>query len=245
MTTNRAVAFLLALALVAAVVAMAAAKPAPAPALKPYGLVLLRTGARPPIPDSVAQAMQAGHLANIRSMFVGGALVAAGPFGDDSPLRGIFLFDADSLDELPRLLAPDPILRAGRLVPTVLRWQAPVGFGEAYRARGVVDPGGRDTMVTFTMVLLHRGPKWTANVTKGLPALLERQRAELDRQRASGKLVVAGPIEGLGELRGVYLYDADTTATRALVAKDPAVKAGRLVPEIHPWWVAKGVVPGH
>ncbi len=245
MKTNRAVAFLLALALVAAVVAMAAAKPAPEPVLKPYGLVLLRTGVRPTISDSVAQAMQAGHLANIRAMFVDGALVAAGPFGDASSLRGIFLFDADSLDELPRLLAPDPILAAGRLVPELHRWQAPVGFGEAYRARGVVDPGGRDTMVTFTMVLLKRGPKWTSNMTKDLPGIMKRQRDELARQRASGKLVAAGPVEGIGVLRGVYLYDADTTATKALVAKDPAVKAGRLVPEIHPWWVAKGVVPGH
>jgi hypothetical protein len=31
--------------------------------------------------------------------------------------------------------------------------------------------------------------------------------------------------------------------TRALMANDPAVKAGRLVPEVMSWWTAPGSLP--
>lgn len=236
---------MLAFASAMAVACAAAAPPAASPKLERYGLVLLRRGVRPKISKQEADSLQAGHMANIRRMFEGGALDAAGPFDDNTPLRGIFVFKADSLAELPRLLAPDPLLASRRLVSETHVMLAPAGIGAAYRERGTLDPGGKDSMVTFTMVLLNRGPKWTANVTRGLPELLARQQRELDRQRAAGALVMACPIEGLGELRGVYLYDADSTRTAALVAKDPAVKAGRLVPELHPWWTAAGVVPGH
>ncbi len=239
----RHVPLVLALAVLAAPGVRAKAAP-PAPPVR-YGLVLLEAGDRPALPRAVADSLQAGHLANIRRMFELGALAAAGPCGDDGPLRGIFVFEPDSLESLPRLLEPDPIVHAGRLVPEPHVWITDAGIGAAYRRHREAAPGARDSMVPYTLVLLRRGPKWTANVTPGLPGLLERQRRELDRQRAARHLALAGPIEGTGALRGVYVYAADTAAARRLVARDPAVKAGRFVPELHPWWTAYGVVPGH
>ena len=99
-------------------------------------------------------------------------------------------------------------------------------------------------MVSYTFVLLRRGPLWTANATPGLSRLLEAQAKELDRWHRDGALRMAGPVEGTGNLRGVYIFAADSVATAALLARDPVVKAGRIVPEIHEWWTSHGVVPG-
>lgn len=208
-----------------------------------YALTLLRRGTRDSIPDSEARRLQAGHLGNIRRMFELGALDAAGPFGDDTPLRGLFLFRSDTL-ALDSLFAPDPLIGAGRLRVETHTWITREGVGDAYRARGVASPGARDSMVTFSFVLLKRGPAWSAVATPELTRLLERQQRELAAWSASGRLRLAGPIAGTGELRGVYVFDADTATTARLLARDPLVRAGRIVFEIHPWWTAHGVVPG-
>ena len=58
------------------------------------------------------------------------------------------------------------------------------------------------------------------------------------------KLIIAGPFEDDGEVRGVFLFQvASVEEARALAASDPAVKAGRLVPEIHGWWVEQATLP--
>jgi hypothetical protein len=40
-----------------------------------------------------------------------------------------------------------------------------------------------------------------------------------------------------GEVRGIYIFDVQTIEeARKLTASDPAVKAGTLVMELHPWY---------
>ena len=57
-------------------------------------------------------------------------------------------------------------------------------------------------------------------------------------------MVIAGPIENGGDLRGIFVVSAASLdEARALVATDPAIKAGRLAADVHPWWVEKGVLP--
>ena len=71
------------------------------------------------------------------------------------------------------------------------------------------------------------------------------QQAHLDninRLAAEGKIAIAGPFGDDGELRGVFISDVETIEeAEELVKTDPAVKAGRLSYEIHPWWTEKGV----
>ena len=58
------------------------------------------------------------------------------------------------------------------------------------------------------------------------------------------KLVIAGPMGDDGDLRGIFIFRVPTLEeAQALVASDPAVKAGRLAGEIHPWWIEKGMLP--
>jgi hypothetical protein len=155
----------------------------------------------------------------------------------------LFVFHSEDAD-LETLLAPDPILAAGRLRAEAHTWISRAGMGEGYRKLGTFNAGAGDSMATYSLVLLRRGPRWTANETPGLASMLKAQAKQIERWTDEGALRMAGPIEGTGNLRGVYVFASDSAGTAARVARDPAVKAGRLVAEIHPWWTAYGVVPG-
>ena len=52
------------------------------------------------------------------------------------------------------------------------RWYGPAGLSDGYRTRAAT--GARDSMVSFSFVLLHRGPRWTANVASGVKKVLRR-----------------------------------------------------------------------
>jgi uncharacterized protein YciI len=56
-----------------------------------------------------------------------------------------------------------------------------------------------------------------------------------------GKICITGPFGDGGEIRGMVVYNVKTQEEAASLAKsDPAVVAGRLEIEIHPWWARKG-----
>jgi uncharacterized protein len=54
-------------------------------------------------------------------------IVMAGPFGDDSELRGIFVFRVSSLRGAQDLSATDPMIKIGRLRIELHPWQVPEG----------------------------------------------------------------------------------------------------------------------
>lgn len=62
-------------------------------------------------------------------------------------------------------------------------------------------------------------------------------------QHAQGALLAAGPLgEGAGDRRDIVVYRVKTMAeARTRAEADPTVKARRLVVELHPWTVPKGV----
>jgi len=66
------------------------------------------------------------------------------------------------------------------------------------------------------------------------------QRAHLDnirRMAEEGQLVLAGPFMDDGDIRGIYVFAVDSVEdAEALTATDPAVQAGSLVMELHPWY---------
>ncbi|PYQ23598.1 MAG: hypothetical protein DMF81_08265 [Acidobacteria bacterium] len=115
---------------VAAAVAVAddQAKPAPSPSAPASGmeqlyLVLLKRGAPRSAEDTPErQAIQEGHLANIRAMWKARKLIVAGPMGDDGELRGIFIFRVPTAEDVQALIAADPAIRSGRLVAEIHPW---------------------------------------------------------------------------------------------------------------------------
>src|SRR5262245_66408072 len=76
-----------------------AAAPDPSRMMTVY-LVLLKKGpAWSPEVTPASQALQEAHLANIMAMWKASKLIIAGPVEDEADLRGIFVFQAASLDE--------------------------------------------------------------------------------------------------------------------------------------------------
>lgn len=65
--------------------------------------------------------------------------------------------------------------------------------------------------------------------------------ANIQRLGKEGVLVMAGPMGYDKELRGIFIMDAKDSATAAgYIKTDPAVIAGRLKFELHPWWTQTG-----
>ncbi len=99
-------------------------------------------------------------------------------------------------------------------------------------------------MAVVYMVFLRKAPGWTPGETPEHKALQEAHLANIRALWQAGKLVIAGPMGDDGDLRGIFVFDVPTLdEAKALVASDPAVKAGRLVAEIHPWWVERRALP--
>lgn len=97
-------------------------------------------------------------------------------------------------------------------------------------------------MTTYYVGLIYRGPQWGKEVTPEVMELQKAHLANIQRMAKMGKLVLAGPFLDDGELRGMYVFQVDSRAEAEELCKtDPAVKAGRLRIELHPWYSARGI----
>jgi uncharacterized protein YciI len=92
------------------------------PEMKAYYLVLLNKGPNRSQDSSTAANIQAGHMANLNRLADLKKIVMAGPIGMDTTLRGIFVFDAESKEEVDSLVQTDPAVQSGRLKPEVYPW---------------------------------------------------------------------------------------------------------------------------
>ena len=94
-------------------------------------------------------------------------------------------------------------------------------------------------MITYYLVMLRRGPNWTADITPEIEELQKQHLANISHLAETGELVLAGPfLEQAGDkaLAGLFIFKVESlAAARELTESDPAVKAGRLVYEIYPW----------
>lgn len=66
--------------------------------------------------------IQAGHMANIGKMAEMGKLILAGPFFGNDELRGIYIFDVQTLEEAKALTETDPAIKAGVLKMDLKEW---------------------------------------------------------------------------------------------------------------------------
>jgi len=91
-------------------------------------------------------------------------------------------------------------------------------------------------MKVYVMAFLKAGPNRDRSREEA-DRLQRAHRANISRLAAEGKLVVAGPFEDSGPLRGIYVFDVSSVAeAEALTKTDPAIQAGSLVMELHPWY---------
>lgn len=87
-----------------------------------YVLAFLKSGPNRDQDSTTAAELQAAHMANIERMAENGDLALAGPFLDDGELRGIYIFDVETVEEARALTETDPAIQAGRLEMELHPW---------------------------------------------------------------------------------------------------------------------------
>ena len=87
-----------------------------------YVMAFLKLGPNRERSEEEAAELQAAHLANISALAEQGKLVLAGPFMDSGEIRGIYIFDVDSVEEAKALTETDPAIQAGSLVMELKPW---------------------------------------------------------------------------------------------------------------------------
>lgn len=97
-------------------------------------------------------------------------------------------------------------------------------------------------METYYVGLIFKGAAWTPEETPEIMELQKAHLANIARLAESGTLVLAGPFIDGGDLRGMFVFRVSSLdEAKALCDTDPAVRAGRLRIELHPWYSAKGI----
>jgi uncharacterized protein YciI len=100
----------------------------PGDQVRQYWFVLLKAGANRTQDSATAARIQEGHMANIVRLYNDGKIKVAGPFGEAGDWKGIFIFDAESREEVEQLVKTDPAVAAGRLAYEIKSWYtAPTG----------------------------------------------------------------------------------------------------------------------
>ncbi|GAA5522388.1 YciI family protein [Aliifodinibius salicampi] len=96
-------------------------------------------------------------------------------------------------------------------------------------------------MRRYVVALLKSGPN-REHDEETAQKLQEGHMSNIRRLATEGKLIVAGPFLGDGELRGIYIFDVSSVEeARELTETDPAIQAGRLEMELHPWYGSAGL----
>jgi len=84
--------------------------------MRGYVLVILKTGTR--VPDGPDRdAMFKGHFANMNRLAADGKLVQAGPLDGVDGWRGLFVFATPDIEEARKLVATDPVVVKGEMIP--------------------------------------------------------------------------------------------------------------------------------
>lgn len=146
-----------------------------------------------------------------------------------------------------------PAARMALLVPyhTALHYGNLITY---MRLRGVIPPEtaragqkaepAKPEMTTYYIAFLRRGPKWSPEVTEETKKIQADHMAHIRKSAAEGSLRMAGPITDGGELRGIFVFrTASIEQAKAIAEADPAVRAGRLAIDVHPWMMEKGYLP--
>src|SRR5271156_959787 len=176
-----------------------------------YFFVLLNRPANAPqLSKEAGEKLQEEHMANIRKMFAEHKLVIAGPFLDDTALRGIFVLQAESAEQAQAWADSDPAVKAGRLSAEVHGpWDVEPG--------AIHSPAEPTGMEQYTLVLLKRGEKWNPNAPDFMD-VMKQHHAYVRPLIEQGSLAIAGPfpLDDPGELRGIAIFCVGAEQTAKL-----------------------------
>ena len=106
--------------------------------MKQYVIAFLKAGKVKSESQEKAQELQLEHLRNITKMAEEGVLVLAGPFLDDTEIRGIYIFDVKTVGEAQRLTETDPAIKAGVLEMELHPWYGSAALMELTKIHGTI-----------------------------------------------------------------------------------------------------------
>jgi uncharacterized protein len=90
----------------------------------------------------------------------------------------------------------------------------------------------------FWFVMLVKGSNRIQDSVEAVK-VQEGHMANIKKLYSEGKLKVADPFGDDGNWRGVFIFDVATKEeVENLLNTDPAIAAGRLAYELHPWYTA-------
>jgi len=235
---NLIAALVIALISVVIPVSTARQKEEPKSKLVQFQMALLKkgpkwTGAQSPETRKILHQ----HLVNVLSLLDSGKAVAAGPFGDDTDLAGIFILRASSAEEAKTWVDADPAVKAGLFVAEMHPWWSE----DVFKKRN--SPLQMNT-VYFAFLKKGANRKEGDGETPEVQELQKAHIANINRLAEMKKLVVAGPFGDDGPLRGIFVFRVGSLKeAEDLCATDPMIKINRLAVELHPWQVPEGVIP--
>lgn len=90
--------------------------------MKKYVIAFLKRGPNRSLDKDSAASLQNAHMANIGKMAEAGKLVLAGPFYGNDDLRGLYVFNVQSIAEAEALTNTDPAIIAGSLEMELKEW---------------------------------------------------------------------------------------------------------------------------
>jgi uncharacterized protein YciI len=97
-------------------------------------------------------------------------------------------------------------------------------------------------MRPYVIAYLKAGPNQDQTEEEATK-LGQAHMANIRRLGDEGKRVLAGPFLDEGEVRGLYVFAVSSIEeAKALTETDPAVQAGRLTLELHPWYGSAALV---
>jgi uncharacterized protein YciI len=206
----------------------------PQPKMVEFHMALLKRGPKWSA-KGMSPEVQKGHMTHVLSLLESGKAVIAGPMGDEGDLVGIYILRAKSAAEARSWADSDPAVIAGDLTPDMHPW-----WSEEVMKKATTPL----KLTTAYIGFLSRGQKWTPEKTPATAALQEAHMANINRLAETKKLVMAGPFGDNGTLRGIFVFKVASLAeAKELAETDPAVKAGRLAIDMHPWMVPEGILP--
>src|SRR5262245_59174080 len=208
----------------------------PASKLIEFHMSLLKRGPKWTDADNEeTKRVQQQHVDYVISLVDAGKAVIAGPFTDGGEVAGVFVFRAKSAEEAKAWAEADPTVKSGWHIAEMHPWWSEDIFGKPAKPLRLTQ--------TF-LAFLTRGEKWTPEKTPATEEIQKGHMANINRLAEMKKLVAAGPFGDNGRLRGIFVFRVGSLEeAKFLTSTDPAVQAGRLAMDIHPWMVPEGVLP--
>ncbi len=185
--------------------------------------------------NSQTKELESAQNAYAASLIESGKAVIAGRLDDDGDIRGVYILRAKSAAEAKEWAENSPVVKSGHIIAEMHPW-----WSEDVMKKTATPEKTTRAYLGF----LFRGGKWTPEKTPATEELQRAHLANIGRLAKLNKLVVAGPFGDNTPLRGIFVFRvASIDEARELAATDPAVQAGRLKIEMHPWVVPEGILP--